>query len=1182
MDSLNTILNSGTYGENVSRHNDNNSKIKQAITTLENVAIANKGYFDTLASLQAAFPSPKAGNIAYVANVASSTGYYIYNVVSGVWTATTTEAPAVGVAISNYAQHGYSSSPKTLKQVDDEVVQLAGAVSVVFNPTNGFRQLLYFAENKIIITYNCDVQVNGKTYSLQLAAGQNTFELVADSNSFVCIKLSELLKDSTTTRLLNDSLFIIPEGSIPNDHVPLYYYKSSGNTWYNVSGNGLPAKDFGSSISALTNRSGYVGSNIRVQDNSLIINKRGFSVQLRSYIFHIENPSSATEWLEITPQTGHQLIVLDSSFLKDPIAITQTVSIDLFTSGLFKIVSPNNLRVEHIVIAYVYHNGRIILKGDFLSAAEIEKIDNLKFIWADGGNRSATFLPGKLIVKDHVYGNILNTKTNFAILGRTEDSVELEVPNSSYVVVNKKLLSEKLLLGNGTVKASEVFEVGTPQTKPKSDYIYLFFHKYGRWYDVQGLAPIVDLPEVKWVEFHDSNRLSILQTSASGFRINRYGFRLHFKDDMSAVLGGIDALELTTLFENSLGTVKADKDYIYFECVNQNTRVSLCIDYSTLMSKSVNAGIISKLDRSGLFSFIDSNTPIPAGRVPIAHWQSKTLTSDGVIGEVLFKNRPRVNFMSAWANGKDTLNVSRKENAVALSFGQLYIGFEKPILDGMIGSNGTLNGIYILDTLNEGKGFTLELPAEALGTNTAIYLDLYVLLSNLLDPYATGYGTVDCNTPGLFKYEAVYMGKQHYHNKVGIIYYYGKNYVYSPYFSKDIAALSKYDNEITYLRNKGVVFKASSIVPLLNIMHVSDIHVNNPNWEKNLREVIRIGVDNKDVVKYIINTGDNSNGFPARDKNISIGEMQSLSNVLSNVEDIIPLQLIGNHDTNVEEDGSQNIPNTYTQALTKKEQADYNIVPFNKNGVILGSRVIGGETVYDTYYYLDDATHKIRFIAIDYQDYPIEPQTQESHGVNFDATKMKYHFGYILSQRQLDWLVGALMSTPEDYGIILLSHQIPDPMYTTGDFYQGIDLIPDIIDAYKRRTSFFKISEINDRSGYRWPELDTTVNCDFSVKSQTEFICILGGHIHTREIIEVVSGKNIVAITSANLFQGGFSLNVVYRLPHLKRLYRGSENTRNSFNIISINRESRKITVVKAGARIGLNVDDEITSVISY
>ncbi|KAF5030782.1 hypothetical protein DSECCO2_634590 [anaerobic digester metagenome] len=128
MDSLNTIPNSGSFGDVSAKLNDNFSKVGQSLTTLENVAIANKGYFDTLASLQAAFPSPKAGNIAYVANVASSTGYYIYNVVAGVWTATTTEAPAVGVAISDYAQHGYSSSPKTLKQVDDEVVQLAGDV----------------------------------------------------------------------------------------------------------------------------------------------------------------------------------------------------------------------------------------------------------------------------------------------------------------------------------------------------------------------------------------------------------------------------------------------------------------------------------------------------------------------------------------------------------------------------------------------------------------------------------------------------------------------------------------------------------------------------------------------------------------------------------------------------------------------------------------------------------------------------------------------------------------------------------------------------------------------------------------------------------------------------------------------------------------------------------------------
>jgi hypothetical protein len=121
MDNLNNIPNVGNWGDAASRLNDNFNKIKQAVTTVENTSKNNKGYFDTLASLQAAFPSPKAGNIAYVADVASSTGYYIYNVVAGVWTATTTEAPAVGVEISNYAQHGYSSSPKTLKEVEDDL-----------------------------------------------------------------------------------------------------------------------------------------------------------------------------------------------------------------------------------------------------------------------------------------------------------------------------------------------------------------------------------------------------------------------------------------------------------------------------------------------------------------------------------------------------------------------------------------------------------------------------------------------------------------------------------------------------------------------------------------------------------------------------------------------------------------------------------------------------------------------------------------------------------------------------------------------------------------------------------------------------------------------------------------------------------------------------------------------------
>lgn len=96
------------------------------IQSIKDEYVANKGYYNSLATLQAAYPTPDAGDIAYVANVASTTGYYIYNVVGGAWTATIVEAPPVSVSNEIYAEHGYTGTPKTLKEVDDDLVQLTG------------------------------------------------------------------------------------------------------------------------------------------------------------------------------------------------------------------------------------------------------------------------------------------------------------------------------------------------------------------------------------------------------------------------------------------------------------------------------------------------------------------------------------------------------------------------------------------------------------------------------------------------------------------------------------------------------------------------------------------------------------------------------------------------------------------------------------------------------------------------------------------------------------------------------------------------------------------------------------------------------------------------------------------------------------------------------------------------
>ena len=77
--------------------NTHESQIQDIVTAY----IDNKGYFATLPSLEASHP-PEIGDTAYVADALSSTGYYIYNVVDGIWTSSTVEAPPVAVPIGDY------------------------------------------------------------------------------------------------------------------------------------------------------------------------------------------------------------------------------------------------------------------------------------------------------------------------------------------------------------------------------------------------------------------------------------------------------------------------------------------------------------------------------------------------------------------------------------------------------------------------------------------------------------------------------------------------------------------------------------------------------------------------------------------------------------------------------------------------------------------------------------------------------------------------------------------------------------------------------------------------------------------------------------------------------------------------------------------------------------------------
>ena len=63
---LNTIKQTGTWGNTANEINENFGKIGVAIRTLEKATSKNKGYFETVDKLQDAYPTASVGSIAYV------------------------------------------------------------------------------------------------------------------------------------------------------------------------------------------------------------------------------------------------------------------------------------------------------------------------------------------------------------------------------------------------------------------------------------------------------------------------------------------------------------------------------------------------------------------------------------------------------------------------------------------------------------------------------------------------------------------------------------------------------------------------------------------------------------------------------------------------------------------------------------------------------------------------------------------------------------------------------------------------------------------------------------------------------------------------------------------------------------------------------------------------------------
>lgn len=123
---LNTISNTGTWGNSANRLNENFSKVNTEVEKLKNATTKNKGYFTTEEALRAAYPTPTDGMYAWVGTPYPGT---VYESKGGAWADTGQVPDTEYVNLAEYA------TKEEVQAIRDEI----GNIGIVIDRLNAIE-----------------------------------------------------------------------------------------------------------------------------------------------------------------------------------------------------------------------------------------------------------------------------------------------------------------------------------------------------------------------------------------------------------------------------------------------------------------------------------------------------------------------------------------------------------------------------------------------------------------------------------------------------------------------------------------------------------------------------------------------------------------------------------------------------------------------------------------------------------------------------------------------------------------------------------------------------------------------------------------------------------------------------------------------------------------------------------
>lgn len=348
------------------------------------------------------------------------------------------------------------------------------------------------------------------------------------------------------------------------------------------------------------------------------------------------------------------------------------------------------------------------------------------------------------------------------------------------------------------------------------------------------------------------------------------------------------------------------------------------------------------------------------------------------------------------------------------------------------------------------------------------------------------------------------------------------------------------------------------------ITHATDVHGDTTRLENVLKFSEYIGSDfniiSGDLTAYEVNTG-----------------YSAVIETINKYPEVTSLLTTGNHDV-------KGLSRDISGDLKKFNELYKDI--YERNYVV--TEVVNGQT--STWYYGDDATHKLRVICLD---------NFERLGAGNGNWQMHYN------QSQINFFINALKSLDEGWSVIVTYHstEVPltnsSPTGTTGDSFYNSNwrytstceqdyigtVIRDIVDAFIGRENLSQT--YTQANTYQTDGVTTKayieVNADFTDAKGT-FVAHMTGHFHNDAVCEMPGAtyKQIVlnqTCTTANIGnEGGYSY-----LSDLSDLPRSRESvTQDAFNTYIIDTDTKTIKIVRVGSNLTTTLTNRRYMSISY